>query len=475
MYKKLFTLSISILLLSGISYAQFSIDGEFRSRGIAENGFKTPAKKGADGQLSFDQRTRLLINFTKEKYSTRITLQDARVWGNEDIFTPTGPLGNSSSLGIYEAWVNMKLGEKSNIKIGRQEWNYNDMRILAWRNWWTSGLSYDGLLYQMKDAEKGVNIDLGLSYNNNGNATGISINNSDWPSGKLKTMNFLNIQKRLGEKTNGTLIFTVSGKEDFNNGNTNLTGTHALHIKHNTGKTGTGGFVASFSAYYQHGKGMLKGPNGDYRSISAYMITANAGFRTDNKKLELLLGMELMSGRDYTKTDSDYLNKRHSFDLLYSGRIPYYGGFLTHFVNQDSYKTGTKGGGYFDPSLKAKYNLDAKNTFEAGLFMPMLTTKVAAHTSINPETGKPTGIETVGSGNVVYWDGKLGTYLDLSYTHKFSKEIILKAGTSLGSVSDTKNQMVYGYKNSDTKELFEMATNYYSWVMLIVKPNFFKN
>jgi len=205
------------------------------------------------------------------------------------------------------------------------------------------------------------------------------------------------------------------------------------------------------------------------------MITANAGLRTLDKKLELLLGMELISGHDYTNTDADYNNTRHTFDLMYSGRIPYYGGFLNHFIIQDSYAVGTKGGGYFDPYVKAKYNFDKNNTIEAGLFVPMLTTKVKAHTSIDPETNKPSGTELDENGNIVYWDGNLGTYLDLSFTHKFSKEIILKAGASFGTVSDAKNQMVYGYKNVEAKELHDMALNTSGWVMLLIKPNFFTN
>jgi len=475
MYKRILVVASIIIGLTNVTNAQLSIDGELRSRGIAENGFKTPAIKGVDGDFSFDQRTRLIVNFAKEKYSTRITVQDARVWGNDDLVGKTGTVGNSSSLSLYEAWVNLKLGEKSNIKIGRQEWNYDDMRILSWRNWWTSGLSYDGILYQMHNPDKGLNVDLGVSYNNNGSPEGILIDNSNWQADKLKTMNFLNIKKKLGKKTTGTLMFTMSGKKDITTDDTKLTGTHGILLNHNTEKTGTDGFIGNMSAYYQHGTDRNKGSDGDYKNISAYMITANAGLRALEKKLEILLGFELISGRDFTNTDTDYNNTRHSFDLMYSGRIPYYGGFLNHFIIQDSYAVGTKGGGYFDPYLKAKYNFNKKNTIEASLFAPMLTTKVKAHTYIDPETGKPAGTELDENGNVVYWDGNLGTYLDLSYTHKFSKEIILKAGASFGTVSDVKNQMVYGYKNVENKELHDMAINTSGWIMLLIRPNFFTN
>jgi hypothetical protein len=105
----------------------------------------------------------------------------------------------------------------------------------------------------------------------------------------------------------------------------------------------------------------------------------------------------------------------------------------------------------------------------------MLTTKVRAHTSINPETKKPAGAEVDVNGNPVYWDDILGSYLDLGYTHKFSKQIILKSGITYAIISDTKNQMVYGYEDAATKQLYDLGNSMYGWVMLVVKPNFFEN
>ena len=124
------------------------------------------------------------LNYQTEKYSTRITLQDARIWGSEDMVTKTGPEGNSSTLGVYEAWVDLKLSAHANLIIGRQEWNYNDMRILSSRNFWTSGLSYDGLLLQWQ--KDGLKLDVGASYNNNGTPSGITVDNSSWETDKLR-------------------------------------------------------------------------------------------------------------------------------------------------------------------------------------------------------------------------------------------------------------------------------------------------
>jgi hypothetical protein len=146
---------------------------------------------------------------------------------------------------------------------------------------------------------------------------------------------------------------------------------------------------------------------------------------------------------------------------------------MNHFLLQDSYLLGTKGGGYLDPFVKLKYKLNKKNIIGAVAFFPMLTTKVRAHNSINPDTKKPIGTEVDANGNPVYWEGSLGSYFDVGLTHKFSKDIILKSGISYAVISNTKNQMVYGYEDIAEKQLYDLGNNVYGWVMLIVKPHFF--
>ncbi|HKK67137.1 MAG TPA: hypothetical protein VJ946_02955, partial [Bacteroidales bacterium] len=108
----------------------------------------------------------------------------------------------------------------------------------------------------------------------------------------------------------------------------------------------------------------------------------------------------------------------------------------------------------------------------ASVYFPSLTTNVIAHTSIDPSTATPSGMETDDNGDPVYWKGSLGTYFDMGITHKFSKEVILKSGLSFGVPSDIKNQMVYGYEDVAGKELYDLGTNYFGWVMLVVKPTF---
>ena len=96
-------------VLTENAFAQFTIDGQFRSRFVVNHGFAVPVKAGTDAIFSFDQRSRLILNYTNDKYSTRFTLQDARIWGGDDLINKTGVMGNSGAFGVYEAWVDLKI------------------------------------------------------------------------------------------------------------------------------------------------------------------------------------------------------------------------------------------------------------------------------------------------------------------------------------------------------------------------------
>lgn len=469
MKKRFLALTLLFGSIWQISNAQLNVSGEFRTRSVVDHGYSYPMLKGRDPEIYLDQRSRIKLDYFSDKFLIGFTLQDARMWGGDDMVSKAGAAGSSNALGVYESWVSFKLTDNSNIKVGRQEWNYDDMRILSYRDWLTSGQSYDGILYQLRKNKS--TLDIGLSYNNNGNTQG-KLDNSDWQAEKLKTMNFVHFKHLLGEKTSLAVIASLSGKIDTSNNHIVATGTHGFDLLHNYGKKGIDGYFMRLSGYYQHGTDVNRGSDGLYKSISAYLMAVEMGVRTCDKKLELRVGAELISGHNYKNTDPDYANIRHSFDTQYGAILPYYGGYMNHFIFQDSYKFGTKGGGYVDPFIKAGYSLNKKSKVEASVFMPYLTTAVKAHNRIDEKTQKPAGVETDIDGKPIFWKGSLGTYFDLGYSYQLASDINLKAGFSYALVSDMKNQMVYGYKNAAEKQLHELGQNYFGWVMITVKPVF---
>lgn len=458
------TISVLLILFTFSVSAQLVIDGQFRTRFKGLHGYKKPVKPETDASFSFDQRSRISFNYTNDKYSTKLTLQDARVWGSDDMINKTGVEGNSYSFGIYEAWFDLKIKGNHSLRVGRQEWNYNDMRILSWRNWWATGLSYDGLLYKMHNKDNGLFVDLGISYNNDGSTPGSPTTWYQDPY-RLRTMNFLNIEKKFNDKLSASLMLSLSGKQDTATTRTNnllATGTHGIYVKYNYGKKATDGIFGKFSAYYQHGSNMARTRDDlTYKSISAHLISVELGYRMMEKKLEIAAGIEMLSGNDATDTSEAYNNVQHSFDLQNSARFPYYGGNMCYFLVPDNKKIGTNGGGLMDPYFKIAYKPTKKSIVALSVWLPSLATNVYK--------------ENDDSGNPVYYDKALGTNIDLHITYKFSKEIIWKSGMSYAMISDTKNHMMFGYdaSASNPKTLYGTASNYFFWTMLIIKPKFF--
>ena len=229
--------------------------------------------------------------------------------------------------------------------------------------------------------------------------------------------------------------------------------TEGLILNYNMGKKGEDGVFGTLSAYFQHGK------ESNGADVSAYMMDVQVGFRTMEKKLEISGGVEMLSGHDATNDDETYMETVHTFDLLYGGRHPYYGGTMDYFTMPAHMKNA----GMMDPYFKVNYKLNKKSMVKLGVFLPMLAT--------NAKTGR-----TEDNGDAIMFDKTLGQNIDLSYVHKFSKEVKLVVGASYYMMSDTFKEMK-GMKVSDdinaTKT--EAGQQYFIYTMLIIKPRFFSS
>src|SRR6056297_3059509 len=148
--KNIIFVFLVLLFLSSTLKAQFSIDTELRPRIELRHGYKQLPVEDNEAAYFISQRSRLNLNYTEEKYRMGFGIQDVRVWGDEDIYSSTGVKGNNASLDLYQAWLWLKLGTNSFVKIGRQSWNYDNQRLLSGRNWGQHGLDYDGVLYGYK-------------------------------------------------------------------------------------------------------------------------------------------------------------------------------------------------------------------------------------------------------------------------------------------------------------------------------------
>ncbi len=414
--------------------AQFSLTGQFRTRAEANNGYKYIPVEGNVVQYYVSQRSRLTANYKSEKYDAKLSIQDVRAWGGEDIYSGAGIWGSSSGFDVYEAYVDLKLSDNSRLKIGRQELKYDDQRILSWRNWNQYGLTYDALLYKYKRDD--WRFDLGLTYNStDSKILGDTKNRNNYyytDMNRMKTLNFAYLKKEFSKSFYAALtgIYTGYAKSDTSN-EVNALLTYGLHANYKKS-----GLSFKTNLYMQGGKsktGMDK---------SAYFITADAGYMMNGFRPGV--GIDIISGHDDSNEDADYQDTDHVFNLMYGARFKYYG-WLNHFVIMSKH---TKGGGLVDIYPNITYKMNKSTILKAFYHLYSLEGEVA-----DPNGG--------------YYDKSLGSAIDFMYIQKVNKEINLKAGFSYSMPSETLET----FKSASGTE----KSPYWGWIMLTVKPTFFKN
>ena len=452
-------LILSALMVAFIfsANAQFTIDAQYRVRAQALHGYKAPAKVDAEAAFHVGQRTRLNLNYKAEKYETKLSLQDVRTWGDADIVNATGVQGKSgNNIDIYEAWFKLKFDDKRSLKIGRQELKYDDQRLISWRNWWDRGMTYDAATFSCVNKDAGLSWDLSVSYNSNSSATTfgndyLSLDTSGvgyfGTVNPMITQNFLYIKKKIGDKLYVSATAIASGWQKAGTSSTiYVTGTEGIHINYNATKKAVDGPFAKVNLFVQNGHSAAG------KEVNANMITAQLGYRTMDKKLEVSAGVEMLSGTDASDTTQAYADVDHNFNLLNGGRHPYYEGYLDWFVLPKS----TKYGGLMTINFNVQYKLSKKDIVKLGVANVNLATNVFKELDDN--------------GDNVYYGKALTNNVDLTYIRKINKDVKLMVGASYGMPTEDLLQMK-GMADADGN--YVSGQNYFVYTMLIVTPKFF--
>ena len=153
--KKLIQLNIAVIGLLVLStstelFAQFTITGELRPRTEFRNGFKKLRESDTDPAFFIEQRSRLYLDYKKDKIWLNIALQDIRIWGSTDQIYKSDP----SLQNVYEAWARYAFDERYAFKVGRQAMNYDNARFMGNLDWAQQGRSHDALLFTKQDADR---------------------------------------------------------------------------------------------------------------------------------------------------------------------------------------------------------------------------------------------------------------------------------------------------------------------------------
>ncbi|MGD8777481.1 MAG: alginate export family protein [Ignavibacteria bacterium] len=419
MKKNLFLCAV-FALLNFNAYAQLNIGFEIRPRTEYRDGYSRLLTTDQTPAFVTTQRSRIVFDYISNNFSSRISLQDVRTWGDESLTSSTGVFGDQSSIDLNEAWIKAKLTDCLSLKIGRQYFVYDDERLLSKRNWNQSSVKYDALLFSYEFNKNKSKLDAGFSYNNDKDN---KVNNY-YSSEKIKTLNFVHYSNKLFDSFGFSLIALITGTTP--NDTTNviyLKGTYGININYRESN-----FGINASSYFQTGK-----------DVAAYLISSEALYSIS--PVEFKLGGTLVSGNDGSKQDDGYKSKEHAFDIFYGSRHRFFG-LMDHFNNLPE---ATNSAGLIDLYSSLKWNL--KSSASTQVQYHYLATQYKSFK------------------NSILLEEYLASEIDITALVKFSKYLKLDFGYSILIPSDS-------YKTIQLDNLPAQKAAHWIWFMLTANFDF---
>ncbi len=324
-------LMISTAFITEIN-AQLTINAQYRNRFEIRDGYKAIVEAGTGPAVLISQRTRLTLQYENEFLKLRFTPQDIRLWGDEDLATSTGVFGNYASLDLFEGYIEIRPIKPLWLSIGRQQLIYDNQRLLSARNWNQAGIAYDAMVAKLQ--LNGWNVHLAGSWN----TLLESLINNIYPSSRIKSLNYLWVNKKLNEGLCLSLLHIASGKTETDSTNKiHFRQTSGLYIKYAINKFSIWG-----NAYYQYGR------NNGSNKVSAYLIDADAGYKLG--KFRPGLGISYLSGNNTVGADQTV---DRLFDVLYGARHKYFG-YMDYFRD---FPNNTREGGLADLYFYLEYQV----------------------------------------------------------------------------------------------------------------------
>lgn len=366
MRKTVYLLLLGIIgtgLLAPIrTMAQFSLSGQLRTRTELLDGQGTMLSKGEKPAFFTSQRTRLNAGYKGYRTQFFVAVQDVRVWGQDASTNNRITSSAMNGLMLHEAWGEIslldtnqtKLGKEFALKIGRQEFLYDDSRVLGNLDWLQQARRHDAAL--IKYGFNGFTAHLGVAYNQNRELKtgtlydGVPVGYAAGTNGigtMYKSLQFLYLGKKLKQ---GNASFLVV-KDDFQKYTLDTAGVKKLangvrsrvtigpYLQTKIGKSWT----LTANAFYQTGK------DKDGASLSAYMYSVRGSYAMSH-------AFSIGPGFDYTSGTATGSAKNHTFDPLY-GTPHKFWGQMDYFYAANGFGKGGLSDLYINTTIKASEKL----------------------------------------------------------------------------------------------------------------------
>lgn len=442
------TLLYTILFLVGFSVspiakAQLTLGAQLRTRTEVRDGQGAPLPKGANPAFFTSQRTRLNAGYSMYRLKFGLTVQDVRVWGQDISTLNRTTTADNNAIMMHEAWAEILLTDTTlknkalSLKIGRQELNYDDQRLLGGLDWLQQARRHDAAV--LKYETKSWMVHAGAAFNQNRENSSGTIYSSN-PAGNYtsttnggsmyKSMQYAYAAKKLKSGSASFLFFTDQFSKYRMDSATNLKAfeqgswaraTTGFYINNTFNKLGL-----TASAYYQFGK------TSSAQALSSFLLSAAFVYGITNK-INAAAGVDFTSGGTNGTTSN-------TFDPLY-GTPHKFWGLMDYFYVASSFGRN----GLADYYIKTKYKLSDKLLLSADLH----------------HFNSAKSITTSGGNKRTF-----GQELDLVGSYSLTKQISVEAGyarffaTSLLSspavknISNARNNANWAYLTFNVKPEF---------------------
>ena len=417
-----------MMLLSSASFAQFKISGELRTRGEYRDGYKTIPTSSTNALTMVGQRTRLNVFHQKDKLTAYISLQDARIWGEDNW------KADNTGVGLFEGWAEYRFTKNIALKVGRQPLIYDDQRLFCSGDWRTFAEAHDVARMLFSSNDKTFHFHVGYAINNDGDIeTNAFLSEYSLKSIQYKNMVYGHLNKSWANGFSTSLIGVRDGFQAEAVGTSqpdpsdvNSRTTFGPYLKYQTAN-----WLFSAAGYLQ------RGTDRDNRDIKGNFYSARTEYKFTPKN-SIMLGYDHYSGTDFSSADA--LTESRTFSTLYGPGHKYLG-YIDYFGVPENH-----GAGINDLLLTANLALGKKGGLEATI-----------HQFNLPEAFLKNGTKV---------DENLGQELDLVYSRKLDNAVTIKAGFSTFFYTESMEQL----KGLDP----ERGDNaLFGWLMLAVKPTFF--
>jgi hypothetical protein len=423
MKKIIYTAAIALLGTYAVSAQQFDVNADMRARFENRNGYST-LKGGADEAASFiSQRARIIFDYSFKNVKLRFSPQNVRTWGDVST-TSKGDLYNA----FHEAYGEVKMDDQWAFKVGRQELNYDDARILGNVDWNMQGRSHDAFVFKFSpNAKNQFHLGLALNANKDSNfkeAYAVTALTTS-PALQYKAMQYLWYHTDF-KQVGLSLLALNNGMEFSNAGKLDVAYSQTLGGRV-TYKNG--GLSLDGASYLQTGKIGLN-------NVSAHYLSANLNYKV-NPNFNAGLGFEILSGKDKKDGSTDI----KSFSPLY-GTNHKFNGYMDYFyVGNHANSVGLN-----DIYVNLGYE---RNKFTAKLTPHYFTSNAPLYNLSN-----------------VKQDSYLGTEIDFTLGYKMYDNVTVEGGFSQMFATTSMEVLKGGSKD---------AGNNWAFISVKINPNLFSH